>query len=206
MSAMSRLLASSSSGEPVDAVHPRPPVIQLRWLRPTWSSSTPLRLDAERLGEVALQADRHVAQADGPVALVQERLGDDADRIGEVDDPGAGRRATADQLGELQHDRHGPQRLGEAAGAGRLLADGAEPQGERLVEEPRVLSADAELDQDEIGAVDRASRDHRSGSGAPPIPSRWQHPPASPPTTSQAFGVDVVEHELVDRQPVAPVA
>ena len=69
-----------------------------------------------------------------PVPRVDERLGHDADRVREVDDPGIRRGAAARQLGELEHERHGPQRLGQAAGAGRLLADRAEAEGERLVD------------------------------------------------------------------------
>ena len=39
--------------------------------------------------QVALDVDGHVAQAERPVAAVDEGLGHDADRVGEVDDPGA---------------------------------------------------------------------------------------------------------------------
>ena len=48
----------------------------------------------EQRGEVPLKADRHVAQADGPVAVVEQRLGDEAGRVGEVQQPGAGRAQT----------------------------------------------------------------------------------------------------------------
>ena len=84
------------------------------------------------------------------MAGVDQRLGHDPDRVGEVDDPGLGCRVPAGQLRELEHDRHGAQRLGKSAGAGRLLADGAEPEGERLVQEARRLAADPQLDQDEV--------------------------------------------------------
>ena len=62
----------------------------------------------------------------------------------------------AHALGDLEHDGHRAQRLGEAAGAGRLLADAAAGERHRLVREPRRLAADADLDQDEVGAVDGA--------------------------------------------------
>ena len=90
------------------------------------------------------------------MAGVEQRAGDDADRVGEVDDPGARRRALAHALGDLEHDRHGAQRLREAAGAGRLLPDAAAGERQRLVGEPRLLPADPDLDQHEVGAVDRA--------------------------------------------------
>ena len=48
-----------------------------------------LGLDAEQLREVPLEADRHVAEPDRPVALVEQRPRDDADGVREVDDPGA---------------------------------------------------------------------------------------------------------------------
>ena len=85
---------------------------------------------------------------------VEKRLGHDPDRVGEVDDPGARRGAPRGSLGEIEHDRNGPQRLGEAAGAGRLLADRAEPGRERLVDEARGLAADPQLDEHEVRAVE----------------------------------------------------
>ena len=90
-----------------------------------------------------------------------QRLGHDPDRVGEVDDPGAGRGAPAGQLGQLEHERDGPQRLGEAAGTGRLLADDAEARRHRLVGQPGGLAADAELDEHEIGAIDGGARGRR---------------------------------------------
>ena len=66
---------------------------------------------------------------------------------------GAPRRAV--HLGEVEHDGHRPQRLGEAARPGRLLADDAEASGQRLVDQPGRLAADAQLDEHEVGAVER---------------------------------------------------
>ena len=66
--------------------------------------------------------------------------------------PGAASRSAS--LGDVEDDRHGPERLREAAGAGRLLADRAEPRRERLVDEAGRLAADAELDDDEVGALE----------------------------------------------------
>ena len=64
------------------------------------------------------------------------------------------RGALAHALGDPEHDRHGAQRLAEPAGAGRLLPDAAAGERHGLVREPRLLAADADLDQDEVGAVD----------------------------------------------------
>ena len=68
----------------------------------------------------------------------------------------SGATARRDVLGQVEDDRHGPERLGEAARSGGLLADAAEPVGQRLVGEPGRLPADPELDEDERRAGDGA--------------------------------------------------
>ena len=90
------------------------------------------------------------------MAGVEQRARDDADRVREVDDPGASAPELANAVGDLEHDRHRAQRLGEPAGARRLLADAAAGERHRLVGEPRLLAADADLDEHEVGAVERA--------------------------------------------------
>src|SRR4051812_6479700 len=112
------------------------------------------RLDAVRPGPPALEADRDVAEADRAVAVVEQRARDDADGVREVDDPRV--RRPADSLGDLEHDGDGAERLRETARARRLLPDAATGERERLVRQARRLAADADLDQDEVGAVDRA--------------------------------------------------
>ena len=79
------------------------------------------------------------------MAAVHESLGDDADRIGEVDDPRMRRGMLSNQLGELESDRYGPKRLGEPAGANRLLTDQVEASRQSLVAESGGLSPDSEL-------------------------------------------------------------
>ncbi len=163
-----------------------------------------LRLDAQVLREVALEADGHVAQPQGAMPLVQERLRHDADRVGEVHDPGVGRRPLADQLGQLHHHRHRAQRLGEATGAGRLLADGVELERERLVGESGLLPADSQLDQHEVRVVDRGGGVIGQGQATRPF-DPMQHPLREPAHDLQPVQVDVVEHELLDWQAVATV-
>ena len=102
----------------------------------------------------ALQGDGDVAQADGAVVAIQQRLADHPDRVGEVDDPGVSRGSSPGRLGQLEHQRDGTQGLGESAGPRRLLADGPEPGRQRLVHEPGRLAADAELDEHEIRTVE----------------------------------------------------
>ena len=63
------------------------PRSQVRWFRPTWSSWMRAGSTPAVGGEPALEADRDVAQPDRVVSGVEQRARDDADRVGEVDDP-----------------------------------------------------------------------------------------------------------------------
>ena len=63
---------------------------QVRWLSPTWSTTTRAGLDRQQLGKATLEADRDVAEADRAVAAVEQGSRDDADGVREVDDPGLG--------------------------------------------------------------------------------------------------------------------
>ena len=102
---------------------------QLRWLSPTCSratrsGSTPncaairrWRVIATLHSPIARWPSSSSAWVTTPTGLVKST----------IHAPGAARRA--DELREVEHDRHGPERLGEAAGAGRLLADEPEAWG-----------------------------------------------------------------------------
>ena len=116
---------------------------------------------------------------------VEQRPRDDPDRVREVDDPCVGRGALADALRDLEHDRDRAQRLGEAPGAGRLLADAAAGERHGLVGEARRLAADANLDEHEIGAVDRAVELAGDDELAAEPLLRSSIRAASPPTTSR---------------------
>src|SRR4051812_1015010 len=59
---------------------------------------------AEQSGEESFEADGDVAQPDGAVLRLQQRAGEDADRVGEVDDPRAGCGAPTYLLGDLEYD------------------------------------------------------------------------------------------------------
>src|SRR5436190_1707161 len=61
----------------------------------------PLGLHVQVAGEATLEPDGHVAQADGPVPLVQERLGHDAHGVGEVDQPRVGVAPRGDLLRDV---------------------------------------------------------------------------------------------------------
>ena len=159
------------------------------------------RSDPEAPGQSPLEVDGHVAQADGAMAPVEQRLGDDADGIGEVDQPGIRRRLASDQLRELQHDGHRPKCLGEAPGSGRLLADAVEPKGQRLVQHPGGLATDAQLDQHECRAVHGRDRVRRLGD-PDRRPSTGQHPAGEPRHDGQPLGRGIQQDQLVDRQDV----
>ena len=146
--------------------------------------------DAEVLGEVALDVDRHVAQADRPMPAIDEGLGHDPDRVREIDDPGTRRRAPAGQFGELEHERDRAQRLGQATGTGRLLADDTEGLRQRLVGQPRRLAADAELDEHEIGTVDGGVAIAAEDEPAAPVEA-IQHPTGQATDDRQPLGIDV---------------
>ena len=157
----------------------------------------------EQAGEAALEPDGGVAQPDGAVAVVEQGLGDDADRVGEVDEPGAGGAPAGGLLGQLEHHRDGAQGLGEAARPGRLLADAAELQRQGLVHQPHRLAADAQLHDHEVGAVDGVLAPAGLVQAAAPA-GPGQHAPGQAAHHLEALGVDVEQHQLVDREPVVP--
>ena len=152
-------------------------------------------LHAEVARKRALEADRDVAETDGAVPGIEQRARDDPDRVREVDDPGVRRRELAHPLRDRQHDGHGPECLGEPAGAGRLLADAAAGERDGLVREARLLAADANLDQDEVGAVERAIEvaGHLQLAG---IALALQHPRGEAADHVAPLLVDVVQDEL----------
>src|SRR6266536_2712475 len=183
----------------VDAVDPDRPlpreVVQADVLQ-----LDPLRVHLEVGGEPALEADGHVAQADRAVALVEQGLGDDPDRVGEVHQPGARGAAARGLLGQLQHDRDRPERLGEAARPGGLLADAPELERQRLVDQPLRLAADPELRDHEVGAVQRLLPPPGERQ-APPEAGPRQHAAGEPAHHRQTLGLRVEEDELVHGQP-----
>ena len=93
--------------------------------------------------------------------VVEQRAGDDADRVREVDDPGARRRAARTR--SAISSTTGTVRSALAKPPAPVVSWPMQPHGERhrLVREPRRLAADADLDQHEVGAVDGARRGRR---------------------------------------------
>ena len=151
--AISSPCAGDQLRQPVDAVHHDRP-LPGQVVEADVVQQDLVRLDAEQPGEQPLEPDGHVAQADRAVPGVQQGAGDDADRVGEVDDPGAGVGPLPGPFRDVQHDRHRAQRLGQPARAGRLLADAAALQRPGLVPLPGGLAADPELEQDRARPVE----------------------------------------------------
>ena len=105
-------------------------------------------------------------------------------------------------LGDVEHDRHRAQRLGETPGAGGLLADAAASQRNGLVEVPCRLTTDAQLEQHEVGAVD--SRGKIGSSRQLSIPFTTAGDALADAGDSLETGrVRVAQYELVDLDLVA---
>ncbi len=194
------MLPSSSSSTSLSSTSTRR--IQVRWFRPTWSTVTRAGSTPEQRRDPALEGDRDVAKPDRAMAGVEQRAGDDPDRIGEVDDPCVVGGELARALRDSQHDRHRPHRLREPAGAGRLLADAAARGRDRLVAQPRCLAADADLDQHRVGAVQRPvelpGQLERAGEAL-----TVEDPSRQPADDLAPVGVDVVQHEFAHVDPLA---
>ena len=163
----------------------------------------PLRLHPEPLGHAALEPDRHVAQPDRAMALVEQRLGDDPDRVGEVDEPCAGARRGG------RPARRGRARPARSAAPWRSRRRRSSPG--RSCRSAAGASRRRVVPPGRRHAAGRA----RSRRRRPPRPRRpvGRDParpaeavdirPASPPTTSSRSASTSMQDELVDGQTVA---
>ena len=149
--------------------------------------------------EPALEPDGHVAQPDRTMPGIKERLRHDPDRVREINEPRIRGGVSRHVLGEIQDHRHRAKRLREAAGTGGLLANGPELERQRLVGPARRLSTDPQLHEHEGGAVDGYRTVGRADEPARPV-----HPSKDPVRKAahdvESRLVDVVQHELVDRE------
>ena len=141
-------------------------------------------IDPEIVADPTLGPDGDVAQAHGPVALVEERLGHDPHGVGEVDQPRASIGAGRHLLRQLEHDGNRAQRLGQPARAHGLLAQASVAHGQRLVDVAGRLATDAQLDDDEVGTLERGMGIGR-GREVPLHPRARRMRSESPPTTSR---------------------
>ena len=104
-------------------------------------------------GNVLLRADGYVARAHGlDIAVIKNRLGDDAGRIGKVNEPGIGAsssisRQISRMTGIVRNALAYPRTSG-------LLADDIIFQGNGFIFCPGIKSAHAELGDDKVCASD----------------------------------------------------
>ena len=160
-------------------------------------------LVAERAGDAPAQRRRRVADADHAVAEhLADGLRDHAGRVGEVDQPRP-RRPLGDRLGELEHRGDRAQREADAARPGGLLAEHAEAERHRLVDDAALEAADPDRAEDEVGALDGVAEVGRDAERQR-VPVLGGEPVQHGAHALEAAGVDVVQDDLVERQPVAP--
>ena len=158
-------------------------------------------VDPEIVADAALDVDGHVAQADSAVALVDQRLGHDAHRVGEVDHPGPRRGAGRGLLGDLQDEGYRAEGLGQTAGPGGLLPEAPVPDGQGLIGVAGGLAPHPELDDHEVGPVD---------GPVPVVRGDQVTGPAPPPQDAagqaghhlETLGVRIEQDQLVDHQTV----
>jgi len=162
-------------------------------------------VDTEIVPDPSLGPDGHVAQSNGVMALVEQSLGDNPHRVGEIDEPRTGIGPRRHLLGQLQHDRHGAQRLGQSSRARRLLTETPVPHRQRLVDVARRLAADAQLDDHEVGPLQGGMRVGRRGERPFPTPSS-QNTFGEPPDHLAPLIARVEEHEVVDDHPLLNIA
>ena len=127
-----------------------------------------------------LEADRDVAEPDGAVAGVEQRPRDDPDRVREVDDPGAvGARARAPR--SAISSTTGTVRSALAKPPAPVVSWPMQPHASGTVssESRAGLSADADLDEHEVGPVERAV-EIVGQLRAPREPAALEHPPGEP--------------------------
>jgi len=100
-------------------------------------------------------------------------------------------------LGDVEDDGDGAQRLGEAAGACCFLADGRELEGQGLVEQPGLLAADPQLDDDEVGALQRLAPISRQRQNARPA-AFCEYAAGKPTDNLESLRVHVQQEQLID--------
>ena len=150
----------------------------------------------------ALEPDGDIAQADRLVPGLEQRPGDDADGVGEVDDPRVRAARFCTRVGDVEDHGDRPQRLRQTAGAGGLLPDAAALERARSRRRAaRGLSADAQLDEHGVGAGD-AGVEVGVVVSSPGWPWRWSIRRPSPPMSASRSSVGVDQDQLVDRERV----
>ena len=102
----------------------------------------------------------------------------------------------------LQDDRDRAQRFGEPAWSCGLLADASELERQSLIDEPGGLATHAQLDDDEMGSIERAIAIGGEDQLAGPFVAR-EDATREAAHDLEPLRVDVQQHELVDRHALA---
>jgi len=135
-----------------------------------------------------------VRRRDGPR---RAGLCHDPHRVGEIDEPRTRIGPRRHLLGQLQHDRHGAQRLANPPAPSSPDRDTRTPR-QRLVDVARRLSADAQLDDHEVGPLQggMGRRPSWRTSASQPRARKYvrRGPDHLPPQIAR-----VEEHEIVER-------
>src|SRR5450830_101319 len=136
------------------------------------------------------------------MARLKECAGDDADGIGEVNDPGVLLGVPPDRLGDLQDDGNGPQRLRKPSRPRCLLPDAQRRVRPRLVRLTCLLPADPELDEHHVGIRD--TRYQIGGAdNRPCMTGGGEHPPGHSAHEAQPLGVRIDQPYLLEREEAA---
>ena len=186
------------------AVIPEPPQLRLAIAVDLADPAEMIQAEVIEERTVALQIERvrdlfeelgwRVADPDHPRGDRPHRLRNHADRVREVDDPGAWRGA-GDRARVLHHVRDRARRHRKPRRTDRLLTGDTVRQRDGLVADPVREAADANAGEDEVGArhaiVERRAEHDSTLRG---------HPRGDAANRRQAVLVDVIERDLVDRQ------
>ena len=132
-----------------------------------------------------------------PMTVVR-RLGDQAGRVGEIDQPRIRGHLALDRRG-LESDRQGPQTKGQPPGANCLLAENTQFEGASFVADPSGGATDPDGREDDVGSgqsVPQVAGDAHLNTWKRFQDLRYDVQPRR---------VDVVEDDLVDPQFRAPV-
>ena len=161
-----------------------------------------IRGDAETGGQPPLEGDRDVAQAERPMAVVDERLGDDADRVREVDDPGVLARRDG-RSARRGRGRRGTVRSALAKPPAPVVSWPMTPKRRGSVSStsraawPPTRSWSSTKSAPSMAASRSPVRVSRPGPAQP-----IEHPLGEAADDLEPLRVDVEQDELVDRQAV----
>jgi len=151
---------------------------------------------AQRSRHAQAEVSGRVTDANHPVTEDgTQGFRDQAYRIGEVDEQGAGCEPRHG-LRDPGHYGHGPQRERDTPGARRLLSDGAGTDGYGLVDQPTLDPADAYRAVDDVRILHRFVQ--RRGGPEWHLDAEFRLGPVQDTFDArEPRGIDIVQHDLV---------